>query len=120
MNSTYLKRGLLEACLCASICTFSFGVTHHQTKQSTTPAIPEKDPIGDIDVIGDSNVAPDNYNAYLCASYQHSTGQVRKAYETYKSLIKQHPSPHVYNGFFHFLFDGGEFGHSRPYFSIVS
>jgi len=109
MNSTYLKKGLLEACFCASICTLFLSASPHQQKTADIAITPAKDPIGDIDVIGDNAADNDNYNAYLCASYQHSTGRVHMAYETYKKLLKKHPSPHAYNGFFNFLFDTEQF-----------
>ncbi len=109
MNSTYLKKGLLEACFCASICTLFLGASPQEADPTVAPITPAKDQVGDIDVIGDNAAEHDNYNAYLCASYQHCTGRVHMAYETYKKLLKQHPSPHAYNGFFNFLFDTEQF-----------
>ncbi len=76
----------------------------HLIKQPKAP-----DNQQEIEFINDDIETKDHYFLYLTAAYQHSSGKIMQALESYRRLLKYNPSTHAYNGFLHLLFDVEQF-----------
>ncbi len=63
----------------------------------------------EIELVHDAPEHQHKYFLSLSASYQHASGKIPQALESFNRLLENNQSPHSYNGFVHFLFDVGQF-----------
>ncbi len=118
--SFFSKKGTM-ALICFTIPLHAMPVVRHRTKsaitdnniRSRTLHLEQKDAKAtatqpSIYFINDEQ-QESSYEQYLKACYLHARGKAPDAFKAYQHVLEQAHSPYAYGGFFHLLFDIGQF-----------